>query len=533
MRKAFPIGNGVTATTMSAIWRHDARRDGILAGMEFAIQVDLSPVIDGLQEVVNGTVLPQLRQAVWAVAQQAQIDWMTAIGHAKLWSGEKDNYSSSIDIQETGPFSALVSSDYKFAEQIETGRPAYDLKFMLRTSSKTRMGKNGQKYLIIPFRHNVGSMPAAVAFAAKRLDPSRVTGMGTRISATGATVAQAKYAWGGRLKPNAVPGMLRKHTGMVRFDVSTKGAPRSSYLTFRVMSENSTGWIIPAQPGQNIVKGVVEETAAARREGICGGAAAGSCLAAEQIEAPGDQPLWQPRAHVFHPIRRIVHEDEEFLRPRARYRVRRSRRRAAAIGPCEVAQLIESRERALDSRCIARIQPKHPGYRNDRYQQPVIGTGEQVHRELLDGVLGQQAIKLPCVIDRAVLRNAQYRVALLVLPELRPALLNLLRCHAGDRRRRRRPEPSAAEADSAVGVCRARIWIDIRAPIGFRPHELLADIAPQEPVERRRVEPHQESRREISGPLSAQSKRLASGAGCASSHRPPPAYRMSTPSIAM
>lgn len=231
----------------------------MLAGMEFAIQVDLSPVIDGIHSVINETVLPQLRQAVWAVAQQAQEDWMTAIKDAHLWAGEKLNYASSIDIQMTGPFSALVASDYKYAEDIETGRPAYDLKFMLRTSAKTRMSKSGHKYLIIPFRHNVSSMPKAVAYAAKRLDPSRVTfNTGTRVSATGATVAKHSYAWGGRLKAGSVPGMLRKHSGMVRFDVSTKGAPRSSYMTFRVMSETSSGWIIPAQPGQNIVKGVVE-----------------------------------------------------------------------------------------------------------------------------------------------------------------------------------------------------------------------------------------------------------------------------------
>jgi hypothetical protein len=227
--------------------------------MEFAIQIDLSPVIDGVNSVINETVLPHLRQAVWAVAQQAQIDWMTAIGHAKLWSGEKDNYSSSIDIQMTGPFSAMVESDYKHAEQIETGRPAYDLKFMLRTSAKTRMSKSGHKYLIIPFRHNVSSMPKPVAYIAKLLTPSRVTGMGTRVSATGATVAQRTYSWGGRLKAGSVPGMLRKHAGMVRFDVGNKGAPRSSYMTFRVMSETSSGWIIPAQPGQNIVKGVVDK----------------------------------------------------------------------------------------------------------------------------------------------------------------------------------------------------------------------------------------------------------------------------------
>jgi hypothetical protein len=52
--------------------------------------------------------------------------------------------------------------------------------------------------------------------------------------------------------------MQRKHAGMVRFDIGTPKSPRSSYLTFRVMSEQSSGWIIPAQPGQHLVKGVVD-----------------------------------------------------------------------------------------------------------------------------------------------------------------------------------------------------------------------------------------------------------------------------------
>jgi len=227
--------------------------------MEFAIQIDLAPIITSVKTIFDETVLPHLQQEVWRIAQMAQTEWMTAIGKAHLWAGEKDNYSSTIDIRMTGPYAALVDSDYKYAEQIETGRPAYDLKRMLQTSSKTRMSKAGKKYLIIPFRHNVKSMPKEVAIAAKQLAPSRVTGMGTRISATGATVPQAKYAWGGRLKAGSVPQMLRKHAGMVRFDVSTPRAPRSTYLTFRVMSETSAGWIIPPQPGQNIVKGVVEK----------------------------------------------------------------------------------------------------------------------------------------------------------------------------------------------------------------------------------------------------------------------------------
>lgn len=226
--------------------------------MEFSIHVDLSPLMAGLKDVINEKVMPQLRTAVWAVAQQAQIDWMVAIRGAHLWSGEKETYASSIDIKETGPFSALVFSDYKYADQIEEGRPAYDLKKMLQTSSKTRVSSSGKKYLIIPFQHNMDSMPKAVYAAAKQLSPSKVIGMSTRVSATGATVPQRKYLWGGRLEGEQVPQMQRKHVGMVRFNVSTPGSPRSSYLTFRVMSEASAGWIIPPQPGQHLVRGVVD-----------------------------------------------------------------------------------------------------------------------------------------------------------------------------------------------------------------------------------------------------------------------------------
>jgi hypothetical protein len=225
--------------------------------VQFTISIDLGPIVAALKGVMNEKVLPELHQAVLTMAERAREDWQTAIYHAKLWQGERDHYANSIKIEETGPYAARIWAEYRYAEEIETGRPAYDMKVMLRTSNKTRMGKKGL-YLIIPFRHNIKTMPAAVYKAAKALAPSKVTSIGTRVSATGATVAQNKYAWGGRLKSGAVPQMLRKHAGMVKFEQSTPGAARSGYLTFRVMSQNSTGWIKPAQPGIHLLAKVVE-----------------------------------------------------------------------------------------------------------------------------------------------------------------------------------------------------------------------------------------------------------------------------------
>lgn len=256
----------------------------------YSISIDLGTKLD-VVGVINAQVAPMLNQAVRAVAQATASNWQAAVMRAKLWSGEKDAYARTIRWEMKGDFSAVVWSDYKFVEDIETGRPPRDLKRMLQTSMKVRTTKSGTRYLIIPFRHgapesNTNPMPADVYRQAKSLTASSIIGQSLRVSgqakhterwnavaasrnarsagAGGAKflVNQNKYSWGGRLDFHdektfrAAPGGQMKHQGMVRFNTSTPGAPRSTFLTFRVMSEKSRGWIVPAQPGQYIAKGV-------------------------------------------------------------------------------------------------------------------------------------------------------------------------------------------------------------------------------------------------------------------------------------
>lgn len=243
---------------------------------QFSIKVDLSDVMAQARGIINAAVMPRLNQAVGAVAQQAAIDWKEAIARAKLWSGEKIPYGASVTWKMTGPFSAVVSSDYKYAQEIESGRPARDMKNILNTSLKVRQAKDGSRYLVIPFRHQVPgadaigqSMPSSVYELARNLAPSRVVGTGRRVSGTGAmnvktrqaiTVAQRKYVWGGSLPPGTAPKLPQhrgdRYAGMVRMDSSSGGQKSSVYLTFRVMSEKSMGWVIPPKPGLDIVKGV-------------------------------------------------------------------------------------------------------------------------------------------------------------------------------------------------------------------------------------------------------------------------------------
>lgn len=261
-----------------------------MAGIKLTISTELSLQME-LSAGINAAVLPLLNQAVNGIAQQTAANWREAVLRAKMWSGEKDAYANSIQYRMKGDFSAEVFSEYKYVEDIETGRPARDLKKMLDTSMKVRRTQDGTRFLVIPFRHNVSSMPAAVQGMAQRLSMSSVNNVGTRD--VGQTVklsphsgmtpvrgtpylsnpndrqhsqtAARLYSWGDKLGKAAmrqagVPLADRKRFGgMVRMDTSTPEAPRSSFLTFRVMSEKSRGWIVPAQPGQHIAKGVSDE----------------------------------------------------------------------------------------------------------------------------------------------------------------------------------------------------------------------------------------------------------------------------------
>lgn len=239
--------------------------------IRYRISFDLGAQMN-LSAGINAQLFPLMNQAVNAVAQATAANWRESVYRAKLWSGEKDRYAGSIKYEMTGDFTAFVWSDYQYAHDIETGRPPRDLKRMLDTSMKVRTSKDGWRYLIIPFRHNVPganatgrAMPQPIYQAAKLLSPSTIVGHGRRLSGTGAwslktqqaaTVRQRQYSWGDRLEGEGVP---RHMQGMVRMDTSTKNQKRSTYLTFRVMSEKSKGWIVPAKPGQFIAQKVAED----------------------------------------------------------------------------------------------------------------------------------------------------------------------------------------------------------------------------------------------------------------------------------
>lgn len=254
---------------------------------DYKLSVDLSGLLGSNAQIAQA-VFPLVGQAVRMVAEEGAHRWKSEVMKAKLWpDGEKSPYVDSIKWQMVGPMAAEITTDFKLAGEIETGRPAKDLKKALQTSKKTRMAMGGphvgQKYLVIPFRHNTPSasgegahapqMPSDIYAKAKHLSASYVLPAGTnrpsmRLSATGHAVPQHSYRWGETLPAGLAPKLKSHHVsdpyaGMVRFDTSSvvggKKVRSSSYLTFRIMGEWSNGWVIGPRPGLYLAKKVSDE----------------------------------------------------------------------------------------------------------------------------------------------------------------------------------------------------------------------------------------------------------------------------------
>jgi len=236
---------------------------------------------DGIK--VEWPVLLEWSQALQAIVQAGHLDVFTAYAETSsvvashslsLYQGylkgmplpngsaiqrPSGNLAKAATLREADFLDYRLENDQSYAEAVEKGTQERDMKKMLPTAPKARRAKDGSLYLIIPFRHGVPGtvgmkpMPQKVYAMAASMKKSRVTGHYMEPSATqaGVLVQRNSYKWGGRLKAAdlAAAGASFKEqnrfSGMVRFGNTGHG----SYMTFRVISEKSKGWIIPARPG--------------------------------------------------------------------------------------------------------------------------------------------------------------------------------------------------------------------------------------------------------------------------------------------
>lgn len=181
-------------------------------------------------------------------------------------------YAASIKSKRMGPFDWVVYSESPVAKWVEEGTARADLKDTHPFGRKSRVGKDGTPYLIVPFRQGTpGSrrnpMPMQIyrmvrravqqgEFAAKRVLPTTHAEANVR----GEPIERHEYTRGSRL--TGLGPAFANLEGMSAFDVGSDKAARSTYFTFRVISAKSPedSWIKPAVPGKHITKHVAKNT---------------------------------------------------------------------------------------------------------------------------------------------------------------------------------------------------------------------------------------------------------------------------------
>ena len=217
----------------------------------------------------------------------------------------------------------MIEPEGKIYALLEEGYAGFDMKKALQTSHKVRMSEDGTKFLIIPFRHGVPgtkgikAMPEEVyneatfgrfkdgefvitGSGAKNMKQSSVVDGFTEGSIKGAAnyqeaavmrlrnperVDRRIYEWGERLHGVDQPKLKEHHAtnifeGMVRMqsnpnknreqygygqfaydgvNQTDNQMDSSQYMTFRVMSEKSKGWIHPGMKGLYIFRDVKQK----------------------------------------------------------------------------------------------------------------------------------------------------------------------------------------------------------------------------------------------------------------------------------
>ncbi|GAA6747482.1 hypothetical protein [Thermus brockianus] len=228
-------------------------------------------------------LFPNQLAAIRDLAVAAHRKWVGYALGEPLPSGERvqprtGNYARSITLEAEADHSYTLKAKAPYAAALEWGRPAYDLREVLKRSHQARRAKAGHLYMHIPFRHGT---PGAVGFAsvmpeevyarARRMAQSRVVGVHHEPSVhdPSAFARRFRYQWGDRLTLGDLEALgldtsdpqVQRLAGLYRFEAaSTPNESRSAYLTFRTLSEKSPpgSWVIPEHPGYRVAGAVYD-----------------------------------------------------------------------------------------------------------------------------------------------------------------------------------------------------------------------------------------------------------------------------------
>lgn len=178
----------------------------------------------------------------------------------------RQDYLRGLNINRLGDDAWLISLDGEWANKLEEGYEPYSMPKVLLKSNKVvqigsragqpwaRTAKAGHKYAAVPFEHKPFSKEPALGDLAKdlkKLTAKNMAGVEQRIT--------KRFK---DLEGNVVTGKVAvvekannpNFEGLVKYQHQYENTVQSTYMTFRMISENSTGWQHPGADGYHYFK---------------------------------------------------------------------------------------------------------------------------------------------------------------------------------------------------------------------------------------------------------------------------------------
>lgn len=216
------------------------------------------------------------RQAVAGLAKAAQAEWIR-LAQVRL-STSREMYinglrqAESFAVEKVGGENVYtISLIGEMPNAIESGMPSFDMKASRPGwlgGSKAKVGKDGKKYVTVPFRHSTGST-ARLDYSGKAAAMDLKKELKKTVRAYG--LDRMKRASTGAVIPGAVKrvpkdpdvhrylhGLTKIQKPMAGFTKSGMQRGSSQLMTWRRISENSPSdaWIHPGFQARNLLREV-------------------------------------------------------------------------------------------------------------------------------------------------------------------------------------------------------------------------------------------------------------------------------------
>lgn len=210
----------------------------------------------------------EINQAVENLANATYAAMIAKIQSMGMDPKNRQDYLRALEFNKLGEGTWLIYLNGDWATQLEEGIKPYSIKEQLLKSTKTvqvgsragqpwvRTSKTGNRYAAVPFEHKPfsgekvsGDLAADIKKLTARNQSGKMQSLTKTFKDLDGKPLVGKVAVTGKNAANPKLSNLTKY----QF-VSKKGAVSSIYMTYRMVSDSSSGWQHPGTPGYGIFK---------------------------------------------------------------------------------------------------------------------------------------------------------------------------------------------------------------------------------------------------------------------------------------